>query len=276
MQGYLTTYFFNTSNILIMEIVNHVYMTNDYAKFNYLNGNRNVNKLHVKRLSESLTKNQLISVAIVNKNFEVIDGQHRLEVCKQNNLPFYFIICEDYGLDETQILNVNMKNWQKKDYLKGYCDLGYSEYIKFRKFMKEYPEFEFASCEILLTNSLTGGHKSTSSSDMKGVINKSGSFAVKYFQDGELQIPDYQQSVDNAEKIKMMQKYFSLYNSTLFVRTMVGLFKLPHYDHSRMLQKLSYQPMSLQQCSNITQYKLLLEDIYNYKSRDGDRYSLRF
>jgi len=167
-----------------------------------------------------------------------------------------------------------MKNWKKEDYLNAFCDLGYPEYLKFREFMNQYPEFGIASAETILTNSLRGGHKSTSSIDLASNKNARGSYAIKYFQEGDLVIPDYHKSSENAEKLMMIKPYYDGFNRPVFVRAMVGIFKIEDYSHSRLLERLKANPTILQHCANVTQFKLLVEDIYNFRSRN--KVSLRF
>jgi len=260
--------------IKIMLVVNQVISTNDYSKFKTLEGNRHVNKLHVKRLKESFKEAYLLSPIVVNQDFQIIDGQHRFEAAKEMKLPINFIVCNNYSLKEVQLLNTNMKNWKKEDYLNAYCDLKYPEYLKFRNFMRRFPEFGIASCETILTNSLSGGHKSTSSAELKGSLNESGSYAIRYFQEGDLVIPDYEKSIENAEKIMMIKPYYDGFNRPTFVRSMIGIFKIEYYSHSKLIERLAANPTALQHCANVTQYKLLIEDIYNFRSRD--KVCLRF
>lgn len=257
-----------------MKVVNQVNQTNDYSMFKTLEGNRYVNKLHVKRLKESFRESYLLSPILINQRNEIIDGQHRFEAAKSLGLPINYIICNDYGLKEVQLLNTNMKNWKKEDYLNAYCDLGYPEYLKFRNFMRRFPEFGIASCETILTNSLTGGHKSSTSVELKGSLNESGSYAIRYFQEGDLTIPDYEKSIENAEKIMMIKPYYDGFNRSTFVRAMIGIFKIEHYNHAKLIERLNANPTALQHCGNVTQYKLLIEDIYNFRSRV--KVSLRF
>ena len=40
------------------------------------------------------------------------------------------------------------------------------------------------------------------------------------------------------------------------------------FDLKTFIRKLELQPSALSDCSNRTQYKMLIEDIYNYKSRN--------
>lgn len=256
-----------------MKVINQVYTTTDYSHFKSLNGNRNVNKLHVRRLRESFKNSYLLSPIIVNENYEIIDGQHRYEAAKELQKPINYIVCTEYGLKEVQILNTNMKNWRREDYLNAFCDLGYPEYIKFRNFMRRFKEFNIKSCEALLTNS-AAGNKNKRAPELKSESNKQGVYTVKYFEEGDLFIPDYNLAVDNAEKIMMLKPYYTGFNRATFVYAMIGMFKNENYNHAVFLQKLEIQRTKLVDCSNVTQYKMLIEDIYNFKSKN--KVSLRY
>jgi len=257
-----------------MKVVNQVNETNDYSMFRTLEGNRHVNKLHVKRLKESFQKAYLLSPIIVNEKFEIIDGQHRFEAAKQIGVPINFLIAPNYGLKEVQMLNENMKNWKKEDYLNAYCDLKHPEYLKFRNFMRRFTEFGMAACETILTGKLNGGSSNSTDTEFKSETNISGSFAIRYFQEGELTIPNYELSVENAEKIMMIKPYYEGFNRPTFVRAMIGIFKIEYYNHAKFIERLNANPTSLQHCANVTQYKLMVEDIYNFRSRE--KVSLRF
>jgi len=257
-----------------MLVVNQVNSTNDYSKFKTLQGNRNVNSLHVRRLRESFKEHYLLSPIIVNQNFEIIDGQHRFEAAKELNLPINFIICNNYSLKEVQLLNANMKNWKKQDYLNAYCDLGYPEYLKFREFMMKFPDFGMASAEAILLNSLHKGQFTSKSNELKSDTNKDGSYMVKYFQEGDLVIPNYEMSIENAEKIMMIKPYYEGFGRAIFVIAMLGIFRIEYYSHSRLIERLAANPTALQHCANVTQYKFMIEDIYNFRSRE--KVSLRF
>lgn len=255
-----------------MKVVSQVYETNDYSMFRTLDGNRHVNKLHVKRLKESFQKSYLLSPILINKNNEIIDGQHRFEAAKELGLPINYISCNGYGLREVQILNTNMKNWRKEDYLHAYCDLKYPEYLKFRNFMRRFPEFGIKVCEILLTDRQSGQQATDYGREFTN--NKSGKYTVKYFEEGDLIIPDYENSVELAEKIMMVKPYYDGYNRPTFVAAMHGIFKIEYYNHAKLIERLNANPTAMQHCANVTQYKLMIEDIYNFRSRE--KVSLRF
>lgn len=239
---------------------NQVLTTSDYTKFKTLVGNRKLNELHVKRLSNSFEKRYLFSPILVNEKLQIIDGQHRFRAAKVLGLPINYIIVEGYGLNEVQILNTNSSNWKKEDYLKAYCDLGSEPYLVMKQFMNDYPDFGIAVSEQLLTN-LTGGVNNSNR-----IYKSSG--RVKNFEEGKLIIPDLEHSYENAEKVMMFKPYYDGYNRSVFVAALIGIFKNENYNHAEMISKLSQQPSALTHCTNITQYKLLIEDIYNHRRRE--------
>lgn len=242
------------------EIVLNVYKTTDYSRFKILIGNRKTNDIHVRRLVQSFEKKYLISIIAVNERWQIIDGQHRFLAAREKALPLYYIILKGYGLEEVQILNTNSSNWKKEDYLKAYCDLGYEPYLQMRQFMVDFPDFGIAVSEQLLTNTTGGVNNRGSIMDGKG--------RQRNFQDGKLEIESLQQAYDNGEKVMMFKPYYDGFNRSIFVSSLIGLFKNENYNHAEMISKVANNPTSLQHCSNVTQYKLLLEEIYNFRRRE--------
>lgn len=237
---------------------NQVHQTSDYAKFKTLPGNRNKNPLHLTRLMNAMKERYLFSPIIVNQYYDVIDGQHRLHCCKELGLPVYYIICKDYGLEEVQILNANASNWTADNYMEGYCDLGNSEYIKYRAFKNKYG-FDHA-----ITITLLGGKNA-----MGGRSDE-----MANFKNGKFKIASYQTAVDMADKVLMIEPYFPDFKQQKFIITIIDLIRKEVFNFIEFLSKLKLQPTALQKCATQEQYKLLIEEIYNYRRRE--KVNLRF
>lgn len=248
---------FQTKNVLMNDI--QVHTTKDYSLFKTLNGNRDINYLHLSRLKESMKKNHLTTIIMVNKNFEIIDGQHRFLISQELNLPINYIISKDYGLLEVQILNANMKNWQTIDYVNGYCDLGYKDYILYRDFVNKY-NFSSQVAILLLTGEEIKG------SGTENVLTK--------FKEGKFKIKDLDNANKMAEKILMIEPYYKGYLRRSFIYALIGMFKNKNFEFTEFLAKLKQQPTTMQDCTSRTQYKVLIEEIYNYRRRD--KVNLRF
>jgi len=255
------------------QVVGHVCQTMDYSLFKTLKGNRNINQAHLYRLTKSIGEQYLLSPIVVNDRFEIIDGQHRFNAAKANNLPINYIVAPGYGLREVQVLNTNSSNWRNEDYLKAYCDMGMEPYIKFRDFMKRWPDFKFASAFAIAcqrntpTTSIRVKHT-------RSATNKRGAVHRNFFADGYMVLADTAIIEKTAKQITDFKPYYAEYTRITFVQAMLGIFSLEQYDHEKMIQKLKLQPSALVNCVSIKQYRQLLTEIYNYRSRD--KVSLEF
>jgi len=238
----------NSTQVQNNKEVNKVYKTNDYSLFKKINGNRAVNKLHLNRLIESIKNHDLTHAVpiVVNKKYEIIDGQHRFDACSTLLKPIYYIIV-DGALKEVQILNQNTKNWKSEDYIEGYCDLKMSEYIWFKDFWKTNK----ISCEAAGSISLNLVH------DKIGNILKSGNLKIS--------------NKDEANKrVNYFHQYRKLYDGSytrLFVNAIIMIEKIDGFSHDRMLQKLSYQSDKLKATTKARAYLAMIEEIYNYRER---------
>jgi hypothetical protein len=239
---------------------NQVQTTLDYLKFKTLIGNRKPNDLHLKRLTNSFKQRYLFSPILVNEKMQIIDGQHRFLAAKELSLPINYLVVEGYGLEEVQILNTNSANWKKEDYLKAYCDLGMEPYLQMRQFMLDFPDFGVAIVEMILTDNINGANKAKNIDKVE--VRMMG------FQNGELVIPNLLKAYETAEKVMMFKPYYDGFNRSTFVRTLIMLFKNENYVHADMISKLAKNPSVLTHCANVTQYKFLLEDIFNFRRRE--------
>jgi hypothetical protein len=247
--------------------VNMVYMTSNYTQFRILNDNREVNSLHVKRLVDSFNEKHLICPIIVNEKMDVIDGQHRLKASIETGVPVYYIVIPGYGINEVQRLNANQKNWTKTDFLEMYCAQGQKQYLEFKEFMTHFPELTFQACERIITGHSSGARTGR----MEGK-----SVQMNDFQEGKLVIPNLGLSYKNARKIMEFQEHYDGFSRGTFVSAILPLFKSKNYDHKEMIYKLGVAPRKLTHCQNVGQYRMLLEDIYNWKRQKENKVSFKY
>lgn len=227
---------------------NQVYTTMDYSLFKPIDGNRNINLLHINRLKKSMAENYLFTIIIVNEKYEIIDGHHRFEVIKELKLPLHYIKRNGYGLPHVHTYNVNTKNWKSTDYLESYCKLGYKDYLIFKDFIDKH-DINIQIAMYLLSGADSG--------DMVKTFN-SGQFKTKNLKEAEI----------TMDKLHLCGAYFPQYKMRWFVYAMARLFKKTQFEFTEFLQKLKTQPTALQVCNDVNQYILLIEEIYNYRRRD--------
>lgn len=229
--------------------VNQVYVTNDYTKFKTKDGNRSLNELHLKRLKSSVEDNDLLHAnpILVNEQFEIIDGQHRFNVCESLCKPIYYIMVKGLGLQEIQILNANAKNWKTEDYVSGYAKLGLPEY--------KYFETQMNKMDIGVASLLA-------------IFTGDNGNAQESLRNGTLTLPNKKRGEIIYTWIKDFEKLFVGATQRTFVRALVTLYNIDGYNHNKMMQKLQYQSTKLRICNESKSYLALLEEIYNFKERN--------
>lgn len=119
------------------KVVGQIYQTDDYSIFKKLDGNRDTG--NVKAILESIDDvGYLLSPILINENFEVIDGQHRLEALKIKKLPVPYIVQSGIGWRECQAMNTGQKNWQAMDYVRSFAKTGNDNYARLLDLWTEY------------------------------------------------------------------------------------------------------------------------------------------
>ena len=242
--------------------VNKVYRTNDLSTFKTLPGNRVPNLQHINRLNYSIKKYGMkCNPILVNENLEVIDGQHRLEAAKSAGTFVYYIIVNGYNLTEVHTLNLNQKNWAKSDYMEGYANMGIEPYVKLRDFTLKNDDFSFTNCLALCSNITTSSHEFLASQQSKGTTQN-------VFEEGTWIGRDFNLAQDWANKIRMVGTYYDGYDRTVFIRAFIPLLSNDKFDFSEFMHKLRLQPSALVDCVKSDQYRTVIEDIYNWRSRN--------
>ena len=261
-----------------------IYETKDFSMFNLLANNRSTEKntANLRALKKSLNKRQLFNVIIVNALMEIIDGQHRVkvysEVYKDDSYDvrpkLYYVICEDYGLEECRMLNQAGKNWDGYDFLHSFASSGLKSYITFRDFMAKY---EFMDYWITL-RALSGTiNKSTRANANKknGNANNTGDIN-DVFRAGTLIVSreDLQYSELLAERIQdiLNNKW---YDGDMVSRTFIIAFSRmmaqENFDYEVFKTKMRNSGKVIQDVQKMDTIAQQIEQIYNKKEPKASR-----
>ena len=230
--------------------------TRDYDKFSLpMIGNRGVVEANVKKLVASMSKKQLASIAVVNSDGEIIDGQHRYRACKQLGLPFNYIVMDDYGIEEVHMLNTNMKNWSNEDFVKQFSDRyrhGESQYLDYYKvdaFMSKH-RLKLSQALILLENG-----KKTGSSKLR-----EGTFTVSV---------NPEEAEENLMELQDLEKELGtkLVN-TLFWQSYVLCKQVKGFSASYFYKKAKKMKDEVEDTKATVENMIdTFEDIYNFNNR---------
>ena len=84
-----------------MNFDSNVKFTRDYSRFKKVVGNRDVKSY--KRVLESIKNVGYIpNPIIVNENYEVIDGQHRLQACEELGISIAYIMIPGLNIESAR------------------------------------------------------------------------------------------------------------------------------------------------------------------------------
>lgn len=130
---------------LLME--GRIYKTKRYGLFKFANGNRPVKTSGAawNRLRDSMLEKGQLEPALVTKDFVIINGQHRFEVCKQHNIPFRFTI-SDKNISAENIADANnARKWGSTDYIHFYASQTDARSLNYKYLQALMSEFNLSS-----------------------------------------------------------------------------------------------------------------------------------
>ena len=113
-----------------------VYETDDFSIFKLNPYNREIKEQKVKRFMSQGVKDV---VFLVNKQGEILDGQHRIEACKRLKQPVTFQIIDDAEADYIHEINTIGSAWVFADFLEHFAKRGFKQYVFLQNFIKKYP-----------------------------------------------------------------------------------------------------------------------------------------
>lgn len=224
-----------------------IYTTTNYEKFKFINGNRKLNKRNLAKLVTSMNEEQLTMPICVNKNYYIIDGQHRYEVCKELGLPIYFYIEPEYDIEQVKRANLVSSTWKKEDFLNMHIEDGLETYNNINEVLHSY--------EIKISDFLR----------ILGICQKKNtSILSKQFEDGTISIGNIAEVTNFLDRLEIFN-FFGDYKSKSFITAFLKLNCHELYDHERMVQRLKTRKTYLKKTGSADQYLMILtKDIYSF------------
>jgi len=233
-------------------------VTSEYDVFERMPGNRPVDEHHVANLMKRMRRRDLFTPIQINQNFEVIDGQHRLEARRRLGLPVPYFATTDYGLEEVQELNAQQKKWSIDDFVKSFIELGKAHYKTYQWFRRQFQLPHVQTVELLMD-----GDKDLTSRNCRDI-----------FLSGNFKVVDLEKAKAKAQMVTAVQPFFDHWNNRGFVKALLFCVRKKDFDFKKFLGKLENQPTALKPQATTDLYIQHIEDIYNYRS--SNKVSLRY
>jgi hypothetical protein len=234
-----------------------IFKTHDYSIFKTVKENRIIDYKHVAKVANSIKEKDLTLdfPIIVNKQMEIIDGQHTFEACKFNGLPIYYMFTVLASIDDISNINSVKKKWTMEDFLHQYVEKGNINYIKFKNFIDMSNCRTVSKALRLLSNS-------------KRYVEKGSGINSEYihkFKIGEYKYPENDSFV-NKKIYELNQIAEYTYQKNPFNETLLALYDIlithDFYDFDRLISKLKQRKLNV--FSDIKTGIDAINDVYNY------------
>lgn len=245
-----------------------IYFTNDYSRFVFINGNRDVDERRVKKMIKDVESgnDQLryypIKVKEVNDKLEIDDGQHRFTVCERQLLPvFYVIDTEKRTLYNIASVNSNVGKWKNKDFIKCYDTMENSNYLQLKEFMTKYKPVNISISIKLL---YSGNPGSAGGPGRKlGDLFMMGEFEVKEQAAAE-------KLMDNAKRFSK----FRFWHDRAFLIAIYKLLNGSLVSFDTIVEAFEKFDGLFVRQSHERSYIKQLDNIYNINSRSASRITI--
>lgn len=231
-------------------VINKVFLEDDLSVFKIITGNRSVETARVKKIKDSISTVGMINAPIVcNENMEVIDGQGRLQACRELGEPVPYVIIKGLTIDHCRAMNLNQTNWKLFDYIKSYADEGNINYIRLLELENKFKWADGILLDLVLCNN------STSAND------KVRSGQLIFSEDSKSQVETLSLWLSRFNGVDTNRRR-ELYHALRFC------YDLDSVDNEVLVKKVLASKVSFRGVANVFACLKVLEDIYNKRSRE--------
>ena len=225
--------------------------TSDYSIFIKAKGNRKVYPTQVAKLLLKIkARGQKVPV-IVNENNQIIDGQHRVEVCEKLGIPVMYLVCKNASLEDIKDINNSAKLWNFEDYLRCYSRNGYKKqrtYLTLRSFKERYDLPGRIALYLLSGNSHDLG--------------------LNDFRTGNFEIDNIKEAHTFGDCLKKIRKTHKCGRSVRFARALVNNVSIHNSDLNldRLVKQIEKYPQKIKG-PNVQEFEDSILNCYSYQKR---------
>lgn len=259
----------NNSKIVFNAPIGSIRKSADYSDFNFINVNRAVNRntKTYKNLYAEIGDDQsmLGGIGIVDRYGNVIEGQHRLDICKRLNIDFEFKIGRNANLTQIKRINNNQTKWNFKTTLFSEIAAQNPNYIKYQEFWEK-------------TKAMFPNAKDLTHNVRKMFLSQKQE--NKGWNQGQYKIGNPLKAISIFKKYDPVRKYFkgrqqefakafmkavltNEYNQDRFLRSLVRYVIDIEATKGNFTASLGYQTLDNPQTAN--ECHKLINTIWNYK-----------
>jgi len=233
--------------------------TSDYSIFKNVTFNRDKNQKHIRNVIKIIKKENLLHLhpILVNKDMEVIDGQHRLEAAKELGLEVFYIQ-SDLSYEHILSSNLIQKNASLLDVIKFYALKDQiPDYVFLHKSLSEYRLSSkgligliFGSCSPQMVEQIKDGR-------FRVPLNES--YLTRY-------LDAYRKFIEFIQEKKI--RPYSMFSNNNFTIAFRNLIRINGFLEHVFMNKLEMRWFDLKPQINSKEWTRQLIAIYNWKNQN--------
>lgn len=237
-----------------------IYTTMDYSIFKKQVGNRDLKK--VEDLEKVAHLNMYFGLndypfnyeILVNEDMEVIDGQHRLEVCKKWRCEVEYKIIPNANILDTIKMNTVNNTWTNGDYIDSYITNNVGIFSQVEALAEQY------DIDILVALAIVD----IKLVDRTQLIKSGGIFNID-FKDAKKLIHRYAPMIKDVldSKVSRDNKKCNKY----LVKALCKMFATDGYDHKIFMRQLDKYSHEFRNSATYKHNISMLENVYNYNRK---------
>lgn len=262
-----------------------VMQTENYDMFKLMAGNRKINQSKVKQLTSEIWRNGLQIPIVVNENYEVADGQHRLQACRELGVPVMYIIRHGITIKDAANANTAGSNWTTRDWINYHAEQGNEEYRKLVDWIAFCNDEGMTNLNLAIyfaQNKLTS-RRFYMYSD--GIIRT----GTKRLPKGVQKMHDLGSSVRlgkwefaNLDVARdLLYAYLDFKETAVwakklnFVTTLIKVMRIKAFDRKQLLKQIESYPQMWHNCPTSDLFLDMIENIYNYRKNHRNRLPIK-
>jgi len=241
----MTNYFSQTEKT---EMV--VYRTRNYNQFKTIASNRELVQSHLDQLKASIKQKGQYTPIIVKSNGEVVEGQHRLQVCKDLSIPVLYLI-RDLDISVISEMNSKSRNWKNSDYLRHWAKRGYTPYMRLLEIEEANKDLGIEVSNYII------------------IFGNDGAKSLENFKNGLFKLQYEDRGLEVLRLYRKIKGYYEGNPNNVFFRALAHLAILQKegkFQVERFIKKLKRRPLQKLQGS-IRDYLYEFEKTYNLNER---------
>lgn len=260
---------------------NRIYRTYEFDKFRFLNGNRDVDQFKVAQLAAEIQQHGQLMPIMVNSEYEVIDGQHRLSACKKLGVPVQYFVRDNANIETAANVNIAGSNWRQRDWIKKHAKDGkedYAELLDWIDLCESHGLKEGAAIYLAQNNSTNLNYSMYSDGVMRTndhkVINAKKVYPVgSAIRIGLWQFGDRYLAYSLLEGVLLFQQ-FNFYSKKSFVSAIIRVSRISDFEVKVLHRQALKRPRHFTNQSSINDFLRMFEDVYNYGRYQKNRLAI--